>query len=393
MSFADMIFGLIFIFAAYEQNLVDAKSEINFLAGAMEDMRQSEESKRASLEFRIDSLENQNDVMRKYHDAELENVRNELSQVTMEKNRLLHQLRESEKTNASLMLASSSSGGLESSGGEIDLESECAKLRIENAHLLAMAADDKTRAERRLREMVAAQSASNEADIILEQELRVKAESTADALQAELDTLRRQRSPTNRSNLAFRNSNSATSKENESLKSKIASMKAENDALRARMEDAAVRAKSKIESLSDDYEKLQVKVSRIEREGKRDMAIQAEIARMREESSIFPTTTMKSPSEILDRDTSYYSSSAGEAFDHLQEQKRAIEEERKLYKEMLTEQDELFALLAQRDVQLSCLRDALLEAAGDEAVEQASKKAQEETVSKYGNFIEVVETE
>ena len=184
---------MICFLAAYEQNLVDAKSEINFLAGAMEDMRQTEESKRASLEFRIDSLENQNDVMRKYHDAELESVRNELSQVLMEKDRLLHQLRESEKTNASLLVASSSKSALETASDVTDLESECAKLRFENAHLLAMASDNKTRAERRLREMVAAQSASIEADVIMEQELRLKAENTIQELQAEIDSLRREK--------------------------------------------------------------------------------------------------------------------------------------------------------------------------------------------------------
>lgn len=361
----------------------------------MEDMRQTEESKRASLEFRIDSLENQNDVMRKYHDAELESVRNELSQITMEKDRLLHQLRESEKTNASLLVASSSRNALE--GGDIaktDLESECAKLRFENAHLLAMAADNKTRAERRLREMIAAQSASIEADVIMEQELRLKAESTVQALQAEIDILRREKNPSQLGLGALDNSPSLDLvKENKLLKANIEKMKSDNDSLRSQMKDAEARANSRIEALTEDYEKLQVKISRIEFDGKRDLAIQAEMVRTRDDGSELSSRKLPPDYNTSTGGDLSVMSSCIDAFEQIQQQKHAIQEERKLYQEVLSEQEELFALLAQRDVQLECLKNALIEAVGQEAVDKANEEAEASTISKYGNFIQVIETE
>lgn len=171
-----------------EQEIISAKSEINFLTEAMDELRMHEESKRASLEYRIGSLEDENDVLRRYHSSELETVRNELAQMSMEKDRILHQLKESEKTNAALVFAASKA---ETQGAEdstnIDPEAEISKLRIENAYLLTVAADDKARAERRLREMLAAHRASVETDTILEHELRLSAESTIQSLKAQLD--------------------------------------------------------------------------------------------------------------------------------------------------------------------------------------------------------------
>lgn len=362
----------------------------------MEDMRQTEESKRASLEFRVDSLENQNNVMRKYHAADFENARNELSQITMEKDRLVHQLRESEKTNASLLLASSSNDGLESAIDPIDLETECAKLRLENAHLLAFAADEKIRGERRLRETVAAQTASSEADIIMEQGLRMKAESTVEELTAELETFRREKKESRSNNGSGESAEYvAIRKELESAKVRIESLETENADLRSRMEGVATKYKAKIDSLATEFQKAQAKASRIEREGRRGLAVQAEIARMREEpNSTAATRAHISADDAMlgtfdDGNTSFMSSA--EAFDQIQEQKKAIQEERKLYQEVLAEHDELFALLAQRDLQLACLKEALVEAVGDEAVDKATKKAEDQAISKYGNVIRVVD--
>jgi hypothetical protein len=172
-----------------EQEIIASKSEINFLSRAMEEFRMNEESKRASLDYRIGSLEDENDVLRRYHSSELETVRNELAQVSMEKDRILHQLKESEKTNSALVFAAakaeSSQGGIEDS--TTDSDAEVSKLRIENAYLLTIAADDKARAERRLRESLAAHWATVEADTFLEHELRLVAENRVQSLQAQLE--------------------------------------------------------------------------------------------------------------------------------------------------------------------------------------------------------------
>jgi hypothetical protein len=107
----------------------------------------------------------------------------------MEKDRIVHQLKESEKTNAALVLAASK--GENNENDDInDIEGEIAQLRVENAHLLTIAADDKVRAEQRVQEVLAAHTASSEADTILEHKLRIAAEATIQTLKAELEELR-----------------------------------------------------------------------------------------------------------------------------------------------------------------------------------------------------------
>ena len=123
----------------YEQEIIAAKSEVNFLSEAMEELRQTEDSKRASLEYRIGSLENENDVVRKYQANELEDLRKELAQIAMEKDVIIYQLKETEKTNASLVLAASKEDS-DNAHKKYDINSECVKLRVENAHLLTIAA-------------------------------------------------------------------------------------------------------------------------------------------------------------------------------------------------------------------------------------------------------------
>ena len=178
--------------AVGEQEIIAAKSEISFLTEAMEELRMNEESKRASLDYRIGSLEDENDVLRRYHSSELETIRNELAQVGMERDRILHQLKECEKANSALVFAASTVDTQCMENPE-DLDAEISKLRIENAYLLTVAADDKARAERRLREALAAHRASVETDTILEHELRLAAESTVQSLKAQLEEYRNTR--------------------------------------------------------------------------------------------------------------------------------------------------------------------------------------------------------
>merc|ERR1712176_825264 len=107
----------------------------------------------------------------------------------MEKDVAIHKLQETEKTNASLIHATAKE---EKSNGEqqSDFHSECVKLRIENAHLLTIASVEKGKAERRFRELLSAQVASSELDVILEHERRISAEKALESLKEEMGELR-----------------------------------------------------------------------------------------------------------------------------------------------------------------------------------------------------------
>ena len=378
--------------SVYEQEIIAAKSEINFLTQTMEELRETEESKRASLEYRVGALENENDVVRKYHSAELENVRNELSQITMERDRVLHQLKESEKTNASLVFAASKDESNNTTEGVENLEIECAKLRVENAHLLTVAADDKARAERRLREALAAQVAGGEADVILEHELRLSAEAALQTLKLEVEELRREMAASehDRLSVAQQRTSDFISKELESCQKSLESMKKENQTLKSRMEKAASLAQSKIDSLTEECRIAQAKVHKLNQEGRFEALIHAEKSKLAGMESPMRHSSNGSGSRLLvvdDRDPSSAdalepsSLSSAEAFELIRRQKEEIQEERKAYREFLEEHDSLLALLAQLDIEKQLLADALRDALDEEAVQVILQKAAQETTA------------
>lgn len=118
-----------------EQELLSAKSDLTYLIQTMDEMRESEDSRRAAMEHRISMLENEHEVLRRFHSNEAENLRTELTQAMMERDQLVQALKESEKSN-SAMVAAATKGREEGSITENSLVDEVLKLRIEKAQLL-----------------------------------------------------------------------------------------------------------------------------------------------------------------------------------------------------------------------------------------------------------------
>jgi hypothetical protein len=98
------------------------------------------------------------------------------------------------------------------------------------------------------------------------------------------------------------------------------------------------------------------------------------------------SSTSKGPS------TDNYEASlpSAEAFDLIRKQKEEIQEERMMYSETLQEHDDLLALVAQQDLEKTCLREALIEVAGYQVADEAMKRAEEFAVNRYGNAVQVV---
>jgi hypothetical protein len=65
---------------------------------------------------------------------------------------------------------------------------------------------------------------------------------------------------------------------------------------------------------------------------------------------------------------------SAEGFDLIRKQKEDIQEERKMYLELILEHDDLLALLAQHDLECACLKEALSEAIGEDAVDEGSRR-------------------
>lgn len=391
--------------AVGEQEIISAKSEIRFLAESLEDLRSNEEEKRASLEYRIGFLEDENDMLRRYHSSELETVRNELAQIGMEKDRILHQLKESEKTNASLVLASSAKADHnidDPDNMESSVVTENARLRIENAHLLTVAADDKARAERRLREVLEAHRATAEADTILEQELRIAAERTIQSLKAQLEENRGSGGRHRSSGTVARDEiNKGKAEERvgllatelDLLRQDLQNVKKENSELKAKMLQAARNAKDEITTLTEECRLAQVKAAHMVREDRYEASIQLEVSKSRmspEKGGVYRASGGLEEKEEIDCPATLRIQPTllgAESYDLIHKQHEDMEEERRMYREFLADHDNLLALLAQNDIERDYLKKALVEAAGSVVLDRVLEEVESMTMREYGNVI------
>merc|ERR1712086_842158 len=68
---------------------------------------------------------------------------------------------------------------------------------------------------------------------------------------------------------------------------------------------------------------------------------------------------------------------AEEMADQVFELKKAIREDRECYRLLLVEHENLLSLVAQQDIEISCLKESLLFEADQDAIDEALKKAGE----------------
>lgn len=370
----------------YENEMIEAKSDLKFMTQTMDEMREAESSSRASLEYRIRSLENDHSVEQRFHATEMENLRNELQQVTMERDRLFQSLKESEKAKDALLRASSNSKNV---GGDGAPQIELAKLRVEKAQLLSATSEETSKAERRLREAVAAVSSSAEAGVLMEKELRLAAEKALENVKLEMNELQTEVD----SNGVETTSVSETTqnelrRELYELKARVQVLSDEKASLQRKLETAKSDAHSKIERLTEDYQNAKLRTSQLEREGRYEAEVQAEVARLMASQAPEANAAHRSFAQSLTNGHGKDEVVTG-LYDEVQNQKQAIVEERTMYRELLVEHDDLLAVLAQQNIIKTCLDSALVEAAGPEAVDLAMRKAESMTIEQYGQRVEL----
>jgi chromosome segregation ATPase len=349
----------------YEAEVVNTKNDFGFLSRTLDDIRDSEASKIASLEFHMSSIKNEHSVQTKIYAAELENLRNELSQTNLERDRLLHALNESESNRESIAQTSSRDFAL----GD-DTSSELARLRIERAQLLSAAAAEASRVERRLRENRARVKAAAEAEVIMERELRLAAERSLESTKAELDSIR----------LSTNGGQEGTSDTTNKVKDHLAMLQCQlNDAKASRetleteiglLQSQLVETRRErdidVARMSDECQKLRVRINHVEREGRFEAQVIAEAARLKASESISvvaPETKEEKSVEVI------------ALWDHIKKLQGGIKKERTMYYEKKSEHDDLLAMLARQDLMKDSLSQALASLAGQEAVDDALRQA------------------
>lgn len=74
-------------------------------------------------------------------------------------------------------------------------------------------------------------------------------------------------------------------------------------------------------------------------------------------------------------------------YDEIHKLQQAIKHDHLLYKNLLDQQDQLFAILAQKDLIRESLNDVLLRHGGQQAVDTAMREADERSLQLYGHPI------
>ena len=371
-----------------EQEVIAAKSDVVFLTESLEQTREAESARASSLEYRISALEDDRDAMRRFHADELETLRQELSHCSMEKDHILHSLKESEKINAALVY--SSARELETDE-TVHTENEISKLRMFNAKLLSSATDEASRTERRIREAIVANASLVEAEVIVERELRVAAETALENVKSQLDEIQRSQLDEPARSVAKTFSPDRLQTQLSQAREKSRKLEWENSSLRSELESLKSDTERKLSDMNDRCERAQSLALKLEWEAKTGFDGNPETPKM-PSGSMSPSSdswvVVKTPTQNMVTKSSKADGVASiEAFDFVIEQKVAIQEERQLYQELLAEHDDLLALLAQQDLEKASLYEALMNIAGQTAVDAAIQEAEDKAVKKFGTYV------
>jgi hypothetical protein len=368
-----------------EQEVIAAKSDVLFLTESLEQTREAESARASSLEYRISALENDRDVVRRFHADELETLRQELSHSSMEKDHILHSLKESEKINAALVYSTAREREFDEAE---QTENEISKLRTFIAKLLSSATEEASRAERRIREAIIANSSLVEAEVIVERELRIAAEAALENVKSQLDEIQRSRHDEPARSVAKTYSPDRLQTQLCQAREKSRKLESENSSLRSELESVKSDAERKLSDLNDCCQRAQSLALKLEWEAKTGCEGNLETPTMPSVSmSTFSDNWVVVKTAAQDVVTTTHGIPSIEAFDFVMEQKVAIQEERQLYQELLAEHDDLLALLAQQDLEKASLYEALMNVAGQTAVDAAIQEAEDKAVKQFGTYV------
>ena len=261
----------------------------------------------------------------------------QLARANQEKDKLAHQLEQSERANANLALNTIT--------GE-ESESEVQRLQLERAQLLAKITEIGVESDRRVREAVAAHASYAEAELIIEKQSRKTVECClADAL-AELEDVKSQ---------LLTESSPEDYTENmvvTELRESLAEMQIENRELEAsirklkeRITAADLESQTLVKDLREKLHTAEALARAEDRERRFETALASEIARLRHEVPF--NTKHQSPEMTLEAGKEFVNQHIINMYEYVEEQKTSIEQERQMYQNLLEEHELLLEYVAQ----------------------------------------------
>lgn len=370
--------------SACEQELFRAKSDISLLKDSIESSKRDESNMRSSLESRVKSLELEREAIMQSHGTETKNLKAEISQSQMERERLIHALNESEKANSALVYSTSVDQG----GNDSPIELELAKLRLEKAQLLAAVQVNSSKVEQRIRNVFSGGEEKNESS---EKELIEAAEKSLKGLQQKYDETSAQLVIANTSNTDLLNrlkeaNVGALKNDLYRLETDVSKLQKMNEELQAQLTHAENEAKTTNITLEEKCRLADAKIRELERQERKEASLAAEIARMRDETLVKKSSNSDDGGASESKDAAV---GADDMHDFVLELKEAVKEERKMYHDLLAEHEDLLALLAQQDLEKTSLQAALLNTGGHDAVDKAILEAEEQANEQFGRYIKL----
>ncbi len=365
--------------SACEQELLGAKSDVALLKDSIERLKIDESVMRTKLEKRLRNLEEERDSIMISSGSEIKNLKAEISKDQMERDRLIHALNESEKANSALVYSTSVDNGESDS----QLEFELSKLRLEKAQLLAAVQENKSMFEQRLRNAFRDEKKSSEKELI------EGAEKSLNGLQKKYDETVAQLELANASNAdllhRMKETNMSELKNNlYHLETEVQKLRKTNQELELQLVNKENESKSKDAKLEEKCRLAEAKIIELERQERKEAALAAEVARLRDEGKDYSNQNGGTNSESKES-----SLAADEMHDVMLELKQTVREERQVYQDLLSEHEDLLALLAQQDLEKSSLQLALVQSVGEAAVENAFLEAERQSVQQFGKYIKL----
>jgi len=353
-----------------EQEVIAAKTDLAMCQQAMEDVETSKIDASVSLEYRVEALENERRLAEQSYEEEIYNIKEELASTNQDRDEMAHKLQQSEKANAALVYSTTQQH--ESLGSE-DSESEVIKLQLERAQFLAKINEMGVDLERRVREAVTAQSSKAEAERIIENQSRKSVESSlADALSELKETKKKLHECSSESSASELADKVQTV---QGLEESLDDIRLTNDelqievkALRAKFDTTVKENETTVDELKAKLQSAEERLRVEERERRFETAIETEIANLKRETTTNSNGNNQRHSQALvlrgidlnmqpsdegkesmDNNNTFDRNSAYiiEMYDYVVELKTSITDERQMYKELLTEHEDLLALLGQ----------------------------------------------
>lgn len=366
--------------SSYEQELKSTKTELESVNTSLEEMRQHLSNHRTMYQYRLDQLEEERVSAIEKHRHEVEMLERDLSQARANIDRLQYALKQSEKANAALVVTTV----LTKEQQEDDVNNDVTRLKLEKEHLLLASSEAAAQTEHRIREVYMAKMTSTNTELELERELRRKAEEALEENQAQLKELNTvdKISPSTTQPSSLHDDNSAKQKQNE-LSLQIQNLQEEKESL--------IQKIATMEEASNTMETKYVQAESQNRDMNKELHFEAslsmELARLRNSNSLSLGGDAHNPAELVSNDyqnnTSALSLTAqnenqeekyhidNDMYHVVSEMRRALLEERSMYRILMSEHEDVLELVAHYDVTQTSLKTALMHLGGEKAVADA----------------------